>query len=326
MIDFADASRSTSSSGAARRTRCATCASSFGAAGSSSIPRSRRVAAGLRDDREPVQRPRRLRGLHVQLLAIARAEVRASEELARWRAARSRAAASRGSSRANRQLPRRDRERLARLPKRASSSEPRARVASRSSAQRDDARTSAAARKNASAAAIEAVEPSSTRCSQTTLDAVSKAALATLPRPSTAPTARTSSSTASAVGDPARRSCTRRSRDSSCRRSRCRAIATAATSSAGSRSRTCPGAFPYTAGVFPLKRTDEDPTRSSPARVRPSGRTSASTSSRGTIAGEAALDGVRLASRSTARTPHERPDIYGKIGESGVSASARSTT
>jgi len=79
-----------------------------------------------------------------------------------------------------------------------------------------------------------------------------------------------------------------------------------------------PGEFPYTAGVFPLKRTDEDPTRmfageGDPARTNrrfkflsrdyPAKRLST------------AFDSPTLYGQD----PDERPDIYGKIGNSGVS-------
>ncbi len=79
-----------------------------------------------------------------------------------------------------------------------------------------------------------------------------------------------------------------------------------------------PGAFPYTAGVFPLKREGEDPTRmfageGSPERTNkrfhlvslgmPAKRLST------------AFDSVTLYGRD----PDPRPDIYGKVGTSGVS-------
>ncbi len=79
-----------------------------------------------------------------------------------------------------------------------------------------------------------------------------------------------------------------------------------------------PGAFPYTAGVFPLKRTGELPTRmfageGGPERTNrrfhyladphPFSRLST------------AFDSVTLYGED----PDTRPDIYGKIGESGVS-------
>lgn len=79
-----------------------------------------------------------------------------------------------------------------------------------------------------------------------------------------------------------------------------------------------PGFFPYTAGVFPLKRLGEDPKRmfageGPPERTNrrfhflskdePAKRLST------------AFDSVTLYGHD----PHERPDIYGKVGESGVS-------
>jgi isobutyryl-CoA mutase len=79
-----------------------------------------------------------------------------------------------------------------------------------------------------------------------------------------------------------------------------------------------PGVFPYTAGVFELKRQGEDPTRmfageGGPERTnkrfhyvsqdQPAKRLST------------AFDSVTLYGED----PHERPDIYGKIGNSGVS-------
>jgi methylmalonyl-CoA mutase len=79
-----------------------------------------------------------------------------------------------------------------------------------------------------------------------------------------------------------------------------------------------PGAFPYTAGVFPLKREGEDPTRmfageGGPERTnkrfhyvslgQPAKRLST------------AFDSVTLYGED----PDHRPDIYGKVGNSGVS-------
>ncbi|GLI04260.1 Fused isobutyryl-CoA mutase [Paenibacillus tyrfis] len=79
-----------------------------------------------------------------------------------------------------------------------------------------------------------------------------------------------------------------------------------------------PGTFPYTAGVFPFKRTEEDPKRQfagegTPERTNlrfhylskndPAKRLST------------AFDSVTLYGED----PDYRPDIYGKIGESGVS-------
>jgi len=79
-----------------------------------------------------------------------------------------------------------------------------------------------------------------------------------------------------------------------------------------------PGAFPYTAGVFPLKRQEEDPTRmfageGGPERTnrrfhyvsvgQPAKRLST------------AFDSVTLYGED----PDPRPDIYGKVGNAGVS-------
>ena len=79
-----------------------------------------------------------------------------------------------------------------------------------------------------------------------------------------------------------------------------------------------PGEFPYTAGTFPFKRKGEDPTRMF-AGEGPSERTNARF--------HLVAEGMPAARLSTAfdsitlygEDPHERPDIYGKIGESGVS-------
>jgi len=79
-----------------------------------------------------------------------------------------------------------------------------------------------------------------------------------------------------------------------------------------------PGAFPFTAGVFPLKRAAEDPKRmfageGGPARTNTrfhflcEGETAHRLST--------AFDSVTLYGQD----PDERPDIYGKVGESGVS-------
>ncbi|BDU75461.1 fused isobutyryl-CoA mutase/GTPase IcmF [Mesoterricola sediminis] len=79
-----------------------------------------------------------------------------------------------------------------------------------------------------------------------------------------------------------------------------------------------PGSFPFTAGVFPFRRTDEDPKRQFAGEGGPErtnrrfhflcqGDASRRLST--------AFDSVTLYGED----PHERPDIYGKIGESGVS-------
>ena len=81
---------------------------------------------------------------------------------------------------------------------------------------------------------------------------------------------------------------------------------------------TFPGEFPYTAGVYPFKRSEEDPTRmfageGGPERTnkrfhyvsvdQPAKRLST------------AFDSVTLYGED----PDHRPDIYGKIGNAGVS-------
>ncbi|MCP3944290.1 MAG: methylmalonyl-CoA mutase family protein [Desulfobacteraceae bacterium] len=78
------------------------------------------------------------------------------------------------------------------------------------------------------------------------------------------------------------------------------------------------GSFPYTAGVFPLKRADEDPTRMFAGEGGP-----ADTNKRFKLLSRAypakrlstAFDSVTLYGFD----PALRPDIYGKIGTSGVS-------
>ncbi|MEZ4463026.1 MAG: methylmalonyl-CoA mutase family protein [bacterium] len=79
-----------------------------------------------------------------------------------------------------------------------------------------------------------------------------------------------------------------------------------------------PGAFPFTAGVFPFKRQGEDPTRMFAGEGHPE-RTNRRFHyvSRGQAAVRlsTAFDSVTLYGRDPAR----RPDIYGKVGNSGVS-------
>lgn len=84
------------------------------------------------------------------------------------------------------------------------------------------------------------------------------------------------------------------------------------------RKENFPGEFPYTAGVFPLKRKGEDPGRQF-AGEGPPERTNKrfhylsknETAKRLSTA----FDSVTLYGQD----PHPRPDIYGKVGESGVS-------
>jgi methylmalonyl-CoA mutase len=80
-----------------------------------------------------------------------------------------------------------------------------------------------------------------------------------------------------------------------------------------------PGEFPFTAGVFPFKRTDEE----DPARMFAGEGTPERTNRRFHLLAQdqpasrlsTAFDSVTLYGRD----PDERPDIYGKVGTSGVS-------
>lgn len=79
-----------------------------------------------------------------------------------------------------------------------------------------------------------------------------------------------------------------------------------------------PGCFPYTAGVFPFKRSDEDPTRmfageGGPKRTNKRFKMLSKHSEAKRLS--TAFDSVSLYGFD----PGERPDIYGKIGNSGVS-------
>jgi methylmalonyl-CoA mutase len=79
-----------------------------------------------------------------------------------------------------------------------------------------------------------------------------------------------------------------------------------------------PGFFPYTAGVFPLKRTGEDPTRmfageGDPARTNRRFKMLSANSEAKRLS--TAFDSVTLYGFD----PDSRPDIYGKVGNSGVS-------
>ena len=84
------------------------------------------------------------------------------------------------------------------------------------------------------------------------------------------------------------------------------------------RQENVPGRFPYTAGVFPFRRVDEDPKRQFAGEGGPE-RTNRRFHflCRGESARRlsTAFDSVTLYGED----PAERPDIYGKVGESGVS-------
>ncbi len=79
-----------------------------------------------------------------------------------------------------------------------------------------------------------------------------------------------------------------------------------------------PGEFPYTAGVFPFKRAGEDPTRMFAGEGGPE-RTNKRfhylSENQPSIRLSTAFDSVTLYGED----PDHRPDIYGKIGNSGVS-------
>ena len=78
-----------------------------------------------------------------------------------------------------------------------------------------------------------------------------------------------------------------------------------------------PGAYPYTAAVYPYRREQEDPTRMF-AGEGPPERPSLSPY----VAGDRSQRACRLRSDSTTlygEDPDPRPDIYGRTGNSGVS-------
>jgi len=84
------------------------------------------------------------------------------------------------------------------------------------------------------------------------------------------------------------------------------------------REENVPGRFPYAAGVFPVKRTDEDPTRMFAGEGGP-----ARTNNRFKLL-SADYEAKRLSTAFDSATlygcdPDRRPDIYGKVGASGVS-------
>ena len=84
------------------------------------------------------------------------------------------------------------------------------------------------------------------------------------------------------------------------------------------RTENVPGRFPFTAGVFPLKRVDEDPTRmfageGDPARTNRRFKMLSANYEAKRLS--TAFDSVTLYGYD----PDIRPDIYGKVGTSGVS-------
>ena len=79
-----------------------------------------------------------------------------------------------------------------------------------------------------------------------------------------------------------------------------------------------PGSFPFTAGVYPFRRTEEDPKRQfagegGPARTNERFHFLSKNDTAKRLS--TAFDSVTLYGAE----PHRRPDIYGKVGESGVS-------
>jgi methylmalonyl-CoA mutase len=79
-----------------------------------------------------------------------------------------------------------------------------------------------------------------------------------------------------------------------------------------------PGEFPYTAGVFPFKRGEEDPARMFAGEGPPE------QTNRRFHYLAAGMPAKRLSTAFDSVTlygedPHERPDVYGKVGNSGVS-------
>ncbi len=84
------------------------------------------------------------------------------------------------------------------------------------------------------------------------------------------------------------------------------------------RRENLPGCFPFTAGVFPFKRAGEDPTRMFAGEGTPertNRRFHLLAAGTGMARLSTAFDSVTLYGRD----PDERPDIWGKVGNSGVS-------
>ncbi|GGK89807.1 Fused isobutyryl-CoA mutase [Sphaerisporangium melleum] len=84
------------------------------------------------------------------------------------------------------------------------------------------------------------------------------------------------------------------------------------------RSENLPGRFPFTAGVFPFKRADEDPTRMFAGEgdpFRTNRRFKLLSEGQPAVRLSTAFDSVTLYGND----PAERPDVYGKVGTSGVS-------
>ncbi|WP_433338376.1 fused isobutyryl-CoA mutase/GTPase IcmF [Spirillospora sp. CA-294931] len=84
------------------------------------------------------------------------------------------------------------------------------------------------------------------------------------------------------------------------------------------RAENLPGRFPFTAGVFPFKRDNEDPARMFAGEgdpFRTNRRFKLLSEGQPATRLSTAFDSVTLYGRD----PDERPDVYGKVGTSGVS-------
>ncbi|GAA4384975.1 methylmalonyl-CoA mutase family protein [Actinomadura verrucosospora] len=84
------------------------------------------------------------------------------------------------------------------------------------------------------------------------------------------------------------------------------------------RNENLPGRFPFTAGVFPFKRDNEDPARMFAGEgdpFRTNRRFKLLSEGQPATRLSTAFDSVTLYGRD----PDERPDVYGKVGTSGVS-------
>ncbi len=84
------------------------------------------------------------------------------------------------------------------------------------------------------------------------------------------------------------------------------------------RAEGLPGSFPFTAGVFPFKRKNEDPGRMFAGEGGPertNRRFHLLAAGQPAVRLSTAFDSVTLYGRD----PAERPDVYGKVGNSGVS-------
>ena len=114
-----------------------------------------------------------------------------------------------------------------------------------------------------------------------------------------------------------------RSRASRCRARSCPRVALPRYDDAGEllrflRAENLPGRFPFTAGVFPLKREGEDPARMFAGEgdaFRTNRRFHLLAEGQPATRLSTAFDSVTLYGFD----PDERPDIYGKVGNSGVS-------